>query len=230
MKANIHERPEFGDQYHVFADRFDAGRVLAEMLEAEYKEAENAVVIAIPAGGVPVGLEVSKALRIPFDIIVVRKIQIPGNTEAGFGAMSTEGSLFLNEELLSYLKLTPLQIEKQKALVMKDLEEREELFRGGSAFPDLTNKTAILVDDGLATGYTMMASIHSVRKKGPEKVIVAIPTAPLRSIWRIEGMVDEIYCANIRDTTFFAVADAYKHWTDLEREEVLELLQQNRGG
>ena len=229
MKANLHERKGLRNRRHVFADRFEAGRVLAEMLAAEYREADDQVaVIAIPAGGVPVGLEISKALKVPLDIIIVRKIQIPGNTEAGFGAMTTEGSVFLNEDLISHLGLTSSQIEQQKVLVRKDLEEREKLFRGGSAPSDLAGKTVVLVDDGLATGYTMIASIDAVRNRRARRVVVAVPTAPAGTVIRIEDLVEEIYCANIRESTYFAVADAYEHWYDLDREEVLRLLKRGK--
>ena len=194
------------------------------MMSSRYIHKPDTTVLAIPAGGVPVGIEISERLKLPFDLIIVRKIQIPGNTEAGFGAMTPDGSVFLNEELLSYLNLTSAQIETQKEAVKKDLEARNQLFRDGKAFPDLSGKTVILADDGLASGYTMIASIHMVKQKGAERVIITVPTAPLRSIKKIDTMVDEIFCANIRDTIQFAVADAYRNWYDLSRQEVLDLL------
>ncbi|MDY0039407.1 MAG: phosphoribosyltransferase family protein [Desulforhabdus sp.] len=218
------ERKELRNKQLVFDDRLEAGRVLAEMLAPQHRAAPETIVLAIPAGGVPVGIQISKDLQIDFDVVIVRKIQIPGNTEAGFGAMTPEGSLFLNEELLSYLNLSPAQIEAQKNLVKKDLEERNRLFRKGSPFPDLSGKTVILVDDGLASGFTMMAALDTAKRRGAAKIVVAVPTAPLRSIERIEPLADEIYCANIRETAYFAVADAYRNWYDLTREEVLELL------
>lgn len=225
MKAELFEKRAFRNQVQVFKERFEAGQVLAEMLAPQYREAPETMALAIPAGGVPVGRKISEALKIPFDLIIVRKIQIPGNTEAGFGAMTPEGNVFLNEELMSYLSLSPAQIEAQKNMVKKDLEERNTLFRAGRPYPDLSGKTVILADDGLASGFTMMASIDTAKKKGAARIAVAVPTAPLRSIKRIEHLVDEIYCANVRETYYFAVADAYKKWYDLSSEEVLELLQ-----
>jgi len=229
MKAELFEKKELRNEAHIFQDRFQAGQVLAEMLAPHYREAPEAAILAIPAGGVPVGSRISEELKIPFDLIIVRKIQIPGNAEAGFGAMTPEGSVFLNEELLSYLNLSPAQIEAQKNMVKKDLEERNRLFRAGRPFPDLSGKSVILVDDGLASGFTMMASVDTAKKKGAGRIAVAVPTAPLRSIKRIEHLVNEIYCANIRETAYFAVADAYKEWYDLSREEVLQLLRARSG-
>jgi putative phosphoribosyl transferase len=224
MEAKLHEQKKLRNEVFVFKDRFEAGKILAEMLEPNYKGSSDALVLAIPAGGIPVGMKISQELQVPFELVIVRKIQIPGNTEAGFGAMTVDGSVFFNEELLSYLNLNPAQIETQKKIVEQDLAEREKLFRGSRAFPDLRGKTAILADDGLASGYTMMASIHMARNKGARKIVVAVPTAPLRSIKRIESLADEIFCANVRETSYFAVADAYENWHDLTRSEVLELL------
>jgi predicted phosphoribosyltransferase len=224
METKIYEKKALRDKDYVFQDRLEAGKRLAEMLEPKYGKAKEGIVLAIPSGGVPVGLAVSKRLNTPLELVIVRKIPIPHNPEAGYGAVALEGGVFLNEELVSRLKLGPSQIESHLSITRKELEERNRLFRGERPFPDLSEKTAILVDDGLASGYTMMASVHTARNKGAKKIVLAIPTAPLRSIEKIETMVDEIYCPNIRDKIFFAVADAYGHWHDLSKEEVLALL------
>lgn len=228
MSTKIFEKKGLRGKNYVFKDRIEAGRMLAEMLEPEYKDAQNAQVLAIPSGGVPVGLEVRRKLHLPFDLIIVRKIPIPHNPEAGYGAVTLEGGAFLNEELVSRLRLKPSQIEDHISRLKKELEKREGLFRGKKPLPDLSGKTAILVDDGLASGYTMMASIHSVKNMGAEKIVIAVPTAPPETIEKIERMVDEIYCPNVRGKIFFAVADAYRHWYDLSREEVLKLLAEDR--
>jgi predicted phosphoribosyltransferase len=222
--AIVNEIPEFHDRYHVFTDRFEAGEVLGGMLEAQYAQKSDVVVLGIPSGGVPVALKISESLECPYDLIIVRKLQIPGNPEAGFGAMTQEGSLFLNERLLADLRLTTDQIEQETERVKAELEKRNELFRGGGSFPDTAGKEAVIVDDGLASGYTMLASIHSAKKAGARKIVVAVPTAPLRTIERMKSGVDALYCANIRESQFFAVADAYKHWHDLNDREVLQLL------
>ncbi len=224
MARRIFEKKELRGKNYVFKDRVEAGRVLAEMLEPEYEAAQDSIVLAIPSGGVPVGLQVRRKLNCPFDLIIVRKIPIPHNPEAGYGAVTLEGGVFLNEELVSRLKLTPSQIENHISRLKRELEERNILFRGRKPLPDLSGKTAILVDDGLASGYTMMASIHSAKNRGAKQIVIAVPTAPPETIDKIEPMVDAIYCPNVRDKIFFAVADAYEHWYDLRREEVLDLL------
>lgn len=224
MNSKIYEKKELRQKNYVFKDRLEAGKILGEMLDAKYKEARDGIVLAIPAGGVPVGIQVSRKLKFALDLIIIKKIPIPHNPEAGYGAVTLEGSTFLNEDLVSRLKLNSAQIENDISLIRKELEERNNLFRDGRPFPDLSNKTAILVDDGLASGYTMMASIDTVRNKGAKEIVIAIPTSPMSSIERIESLADEIYCANIRDKIFFAVADAYEHWYDLSREEVLSLI------
>lgn len=224
MARRIHEKRELRGKDHAFKDRVEAGRVLAEMLESEYKSAQDAFVLSIPSGGVPVGLQVMRRLHLRFDLIIARKIPIPHNPEAGYGAVTLEGGVFLNEELVSRLGLKSSQIDKQISRLKKELQERQALFRGKKPFPDLSGKTAILVDDGLASGYTMMASVHSVKNMGAEEIVIAVPTGPTETIKKIDPMVDEIYCPNVRDKIFFAVADAYEHWYDLSQEEVLDLL------
>ncbi len=224
MARTIHEKRELRGKNHVFKDRVEAGRVLAEMLETEYETTQDSIVLAIPSGGVPVGLEVQSKLNCPFDLIIVKKIPIPHNPEAGYGAVTLEGGVFLNEELVSRFKLTPSQIEKQISRLKKELQERQALFRGKKPLPDLSGKTAILVDDGLASGYTMIASVDGVKNMGAKEIVVAVPTAPTETIKKIDPMVDEIYCPNVRDKIFFAVADAYEHWYDLSQTEVLDLL------
>jgi len=222
--AEINEIMKYRNQKQVFDDRFEAGEVLGQMLLPEYKRKSNTIVLAIPSGGVPVGIKVAENLQLPFDLLIVRKMQIPGNTEAGFGAMTYDGTIFLNEKLFQQLALKPSQIEEQTNNVKEELEKRNKVFRHGKSFPELSNKTVILVDDGLASGYTMKASIYMAKKMDARKTVVAVPTAPLRSIKEIESGVEEIYCANIRHDPVFAVAEAYRHWYDLGQTEVVELL------
>jgi predicted phosphoribosyltransferase len=141
--------------------------------------------------------------------------------------MTQEGSVFLNERLLADLRLTPDQIEQETRRVEAEIRERNRLFRESASFPNLTGKQIIIADDGLASGYTMLASIHSAKKAGVRKVVVAVPTAHLRAIERIKSGVHEIYCANINEGSFFAVADAYRQWHDLNDREVLRILNKN---
>jgi putative phosphoribosyl transferase len=224
MDAGIHEMKEMHNRSTVFSDRIEAGKVLGDMLESFFASSQNTLILAIPSGGVPVGIEMSDILHIPFDVVIVRKINVPDNIEAGFGALTPEGGIFINEPLFSRLHLKPGELEELVSRVRKELEARERLFRGGRPFPDLTGKTVILVDDGLASGYTMIAAINMVKEKGAGKIVVAVPTAPKNTIRLITPLVNEIFCPNIREGPYFAVAEAYERWYDLDSEEVVGLL------
>jgi predicted phosphoribosyltransferase len=222
--AKIVENTSLKGKRWVFKDRADAGRQLVPLLQREVDG--EAVVLAIPSGGVPVGLEIAHAMSIPFDMIIVRKVPIPGNPEAGFGAVTLEGDVFLNEALIETLGLTPSQIDASIARVREKVEMRNRLFRRNKPPTPIRGRTAILVDDGLASGYTMMASIDSVRRADARKILVAVPTAPMHSIQKIAPLVDTIICLNIREGPYFAVAEAYDNWYDLSEDEVLERLSQ----
>jgi len=210
----------------VFRDRPEAGRLLAEML-SDY-ESSDAIVLAIPAGGVPVAFEIARRLRLLMDVVIVRKIQIPGNTEAGFGAMGPDGEVILNEGLLRALRLTKEEIRRQTDKTRKILRERNRLYRGDMPFPDLSGREVIFVDDGLASGYTMSEAVKFAKRKRAKKVIAAAPTASDSSVNLILPLVDKLYCLNIRGYPF-AVAEAYEKWYDLSDEEVISLLKDIRG-
>ncbi len=225
MGKEIHEITEFHDMPNVFADRFEAGRIVGSMLNKEFYGIKEGIVLAIPSGGVPVGIKVSEALKLPLDLVLARKLQIPGNTEAGYGAIAIDGTTFFNRTILSQLNLSEEQIESEMTRVLGELEKRNSLFREGSPTPDLTGKRVILVDDGLASGYTMLASVHMARNSMAAEAVIAVPTAPERTIDFISTHVDKIYCANIRTGPFFAVADAYQTWYDLKDRDVRDFLQ-----
>ena len=224
MVAEVIEEKSLRNKTHVFRDRLEAGDRLARRLE-KYKKKE-CLILAIPSGGIPVGLKISQHLELPFDLVISRKIPIPGNPEAGFGAVSFEGSLFLNEPLVRELRLTQEEIRELSIPVLEEIQHRNAMFRGGRSFSDLRGRIVIVVDDGLASGYTMMASINFVKERGPSRIVVAVPTAPESSIQLISAHVDELLCLNIRGGFFFAVADAYHEWHDLSEGEVMEFLKQ----
>lgn len=226
MDAEIIEDKSLRNKTNVFRDRSEAGERLAVVLE-KYR-GRDGWILAIPSGGMPVGLRISQRLGLPLDLVISRKIPIPGNPEAGFGALSFEGGLFLNEPLVVELGLTQEEIQRLSAPVREEIRHRNTLFRGDHPFPDLGGKVAILTDDGLASGYTMMASITLVKKRRPSRVVVAVPTAPESTIQRISAQADEIVCLNIRRGFFFAVADAYREWHDLSDDEAMKLLGQLR--
>lgn len=216
------EEIELRNRINVFEDRRDAGIRLAEKLN-RYKDS-NGIILAIPSGGVPVAVEVSRCLRLPLDLIVVRKIQIPYNPEAGFGAMDPDGEVILNRELLSRLMLTDDEINNQIKRTAEVISKREKFFRGGKPFPTVNNKHVIIIDDGLASGYTMLSAIRFLKKRFPAIIIVAIPTGHDRAINIIKAEVEEIVCLNVRAGFSFAVADAYRNWYDLTDHEVIEIL------
>lgn len=222
--ARIVERQEMRNREQVFQDRDDAGRLLARMLSPRYSGASDLVVLAVPMGGVPVALRIKEALNAVLDVVIVRKLKIPGNPEAGFGAMTLDGDLFVNEPLLHQLQLSEDQIRHQTMAVKETLEKRNRLLRGDLTFPDLDGKTVILADDGIASGYTMLATISMAAKRNAAKIVVAVPTAPRRTLDILEERVDEIYCPNIREQPSFAVAAAYTDWYDLSEAQVSEML------
>lgn len=226
MCSKIIDEPTLRNRTHVFEDRVHAGELLAEKL-SEYK-GTDAYVLGIPAGGVPVGYTVAKRLGLAFDIAITRKIHIPWNMEAGFGAITWNGTTLLNQALVDTLGLSKEEIDRCITEEMEAIKNRLKLFRGDSPFPDIKGKTIILIDDGLASGFTILATIKSIKQREPKETIVAIPTASLDAIERIKPHADKIICLNIRTGPIFAVADAYKLWYDLEDEEVMDILKRTR--
>jgi len=224
-RQHLQEIAKFRNQRHIFTDRFAAGEILGAMLTAEYARIADGMVLAIPSGGVPVGLKIREILGLPFDLLIARKLQIPGNPEAGFGAMTLDGSTFINQPLLAHLRLSPARIDAVKKRVGLELAERNGLFRGGRPLADLVGRRVIVVDDGLASGYTMLAALDMAKRAKALETVVAVPTAPQSAIERILPQADRIYCANIRTGPYFAVAEAYQNWYDLSRKDVLDLLQ-----
>ena len=220
--ARVIDDERFRSRRYVFKDRIHAGELLAEKLW-KYK-GEEAIVLAIPAGGVPVGYKIALNLQLPLDLIVVRKLPIPYNPEAGFGALTTDGTIVLNEPMVEELGLTKEEIDMYASERMREIKERVRKFRGDRPFPDLKEKIAIIVDDGLASGYTMTAAILSARRHQPRRIVVAVPTAHLGALEKISPYADEIICLNIRSGFLFAVADAYLKWYDLDDSEVIDYL------
>jgi len=205
----------------VYEDRDDAGAVLAAKLE-EYR-GRATVVLAIPNGGVPVGLRVRNHLGADFGVLVVRKLHIPWNREAGFGAVAPDGSVVFNEDLRQGLGLTP----EEEGIVLE--EERREIARRMAAYrahelPPIRGRVAILVDDGLASGSSMWAAANFVRRQSPRTLVVAVPTASESGAALVSAAVDRLVCPSVRRGPVFAVADAYRHWYDLEDADVVALL------
>lgn len=212
------------NRINVFEDRKEAGILLSKKM-IRYKDSD-AIVFAIPSGGIPVAAEVAKELRLPLDLVIVRKIQVPYNPEAGFGAMDPEGKVILNKELIGRLMLTEEEIQNQIKKTKEVILKRERLFRKGKDYPSVKDKSVIIIDDGLASGYTMLSAVSFLKRKDPKKIIVAVPTGLDRTVEFISKEADEIFCLNIRTGFSFAVADAYKNWYDLSDEEVINILEE----
>ena len=214
------------NKVYIFEDRKEAGERLAEFIKDFIDK--NSIILAVPSGGVPVGKKLSKKLKIPFDLILVKKITYPWNTEAGFGAVSIEGDYILNDDAVRYTGLTDQIIENQKEKAVQILKHRNSIFRKNKPFPQITGKTVIIVDDGLASGYTMLTAVRMVKRKKPERIIVAVPTCSKSAVEKILPEVDAIFCLNYRDLYPYAVADAYKNWYDLTDEDVLYYLKEGK--
>ncbi|MBW1990647.1 MAG: phosphoribosyltransferase [Deltaproteobacteria bacterium] len=216
------EDPGLRDKVYVFADRRDAGRQLAAQL-LDWRTPQTHL-FAIPAGGVPVGAEIAQSLDLPLDLLIVRKIQLPWTTEAGFGALDPDGQPIFNEWLIERTGLTRRQIEAQVQKTLETLKQREARLRGGRPYPELTGSSAIVVDDGLASGYTMRAAIRFLKARAAAKIIVAVPTGSAHTVSGLLPLVEVLVCLNVRGGWSFAVADAYENWYDLEEDEVLQIL------
>jgi predicted phosphoribosyltransferase len=224
--GDIREDPRLRDRLMPFVDRMDAGRKLSTYLPG--LAPANACICAIPAGGVPVGVEIALVFRLRILLAVVRKIKIPGNPEAGFGAVTWDGRVHLNERLLAGLNLSKGEIADAIAIAQTNVRDRVTCFGANASFPRLTGRNAIIVDDGLASGYTMVATVDAIRACDPAAIIVAVPTDPAGAVARVSDVADILVCPNIRTGYTFAVADAYTHWHDLSDAEVLAQLQRVR--
>ncbi|MFX1321605.1 MAG: phosphoribosyltransferase [Promethearchaeota archaeon] len=224
-------------RFQQYESRFKAGEFLAEFIKEEAKVLNNLInqnsnyffCFAIPNGGISVSEGFCSKYNIKYDILIVRKIKIPFNTEAGFGSVTTDGTILINEPLLNQLRLTEKAVEDSIDLTKQEIQDRlkfynkdvnlEELYK-----KNIQNKYIFIFDDGLASGFTMLAAIKMIKKYNPMKIFIAVPTAPSRTIKRVIQEVDEIFCPNIRDVMWFAVADAYKNWYDVPEREVIEIL------
>ncbi len=210
-----------------YRDRKEAGYILGERLLSVV--GKDVIVLAIANGGVLVGEAIAQILKCPLHIIVVRKIQIPGNPEAGFGSITSSGKVFFNELLLKYLKLSKEQINKCIEKTKKQIEERLKIFNLQKDYLKVVkDKEVVLTDDGLATGYTMISAIESVKEYKPKRIIVAIPTSSDTAISRIKKRVDKLICPDVRPGYYFAVADAYQNWYDVSENEVIDILKNFR--
>ncbi len=200
-----------------FKDRKEAGQKLAEILKEKIKD--GWFCFAIPNGGVIVGKEIAKKLKIPLRLMVVRKVLYPFTSEAGFGAIDPEGNVVL-EEIPYSQEIIKNQIEKAR----KSVEERLKKFKKWADYKNLSGKKIILTDDGLASGYTMLTAVKFLKRKKSKKIIVAVPCASVGAVNLIKPEVDELISLYIKKELPFAVADFYENWYDVSDEEVIRML------
>ena len=205
-----------------YKDRTDAGQQLAERLDA-YRDRKDVLVLGLPRGGVPVAYEVAKALNVPLDVYLVRKLGAPGQEELAMGAIATGGVMLLNHDVIRELGITD---EMTRAISMREWQElarREGLYRGARPLPEVAGKTVILVDDGLATGFTMRAAIAALKKQGPAHIVVAVPVAAAQTVGELAAEVDEVVCL-YTPNLFYAVGLWYGDFRPVTDEQVHALL------
>lgn len=224
-----------------YESRFQAGEILAEEIKQKKEDLHNYIMknpnlffcFAIPNGGVPVVEGLCSKFNIGYDMLIVRKIKIPFNTEAGFGSVTTDGTVLINEDLLSHLNLSETEISDSIELTKIEIRDRLQFYNKKSNLEKhyrqrIEKKYIFMIDDGLASGFTMLAAIKMIKKYNPKKIFVAIPTSPLSSVQRISPYIDELFCPNVRNVWRFAVADAYKHWYDVPESEVLKIINSSK--
>lgn len=204
----------------IFRDRADAGKRLAERLR-HYANRDDVIVLALPRGGVPVAYEVARALDVPLDVFLVRKLGFPGQEELAMGAIASGGVRVLNTSLLRRLHVSMDTVEAVAANELRELERREQEYRGTVAPPPVRGKTVILVDDGLATGASMQVAVAALRRQEPARIVVAVPVGAASSC--AEFNADEVVCAETPEP-FYAVGQWYQDFTQTSDDEVRDLL------
>ncbi|MDD5712305.1 MAG: phosphoribosyltransferase [Smithellaceae bacterium] len=209
----------------IFANREEAGKRLAPLLSQF--ATKDAIVLALPRGGVVVGYEIASAYNLPLDVIIPRKIGAPDNPELAIGAVAEDGTTILNERIVNYMNVPESYIKRQSALEVAEIGRRLKLYRGEASYPELKNRQVIIVDDGIATGYTMRAALASARKRGAKSVVMAVPVGPPSTLQELEESADHIVCP-LTPESFYAIGQFYGDFTQTTDEEVIDLLKRNR--
>jgi putative phosphoribosyl transferase len=209
----------------LFRNRVEAGRKLGEALKG--LKGSDLVVLGIPRGGVVVANEVASALGAPLDVIVTRKITPPGEPEYALGAVTQEGEVMLNRQAAEALGVDRDYLDSEIARKREEVKERMLKFRGDRPFPSLAGKVVLVVDDGIATGNSMEAAVMSVKKRKPEKVVIAVPVAPSEAIEALAGSGDSVVCLKTPGS-FFAIGEFYEDFEQVDDKEVRRILDRNR--
>lgn len=210
----------------IFMNRSEAGKILAAKLST-YAKRSDVMILALPRGGVPVAYEIAKALSVPLDVLIVRKLGVPGFEELAMGAIVMGGTMVFNDEIVHQLNIPKEAIDRVIQSEQEELKRREINYRGDRPLPKLTDKTVILVDDGIATGATMRAAIQALRQYKPLNIIIAVPVAGLETCEEMEPLVDKMVCA-LKPQYFHAVGEWYQDFSQTSDTEVHELLKKNK--
>lgn len=205
----------------LFKNRKDAGEQLGNALKKF--QSENTVVIGIPRGGVVVAAEAARMLEAPLDVIIPRKLGAPHNPEVAIGAVTQDGTIIQDEVMVRRLGLSDLQINQMVEQVSEEIQRRVEKYRGGKTGLDLRHKTVIVIDDGIATGFTIQAALQSVRNSGADKLVLAVPVAPADTVSLFREIVDSLVCLYVPEV-FYAVGQFYIDFDQTSDEEVINLL------
>ena len=206
----------------IFRNRSEAGKLLAQSLSA-YANSSEVLVLGLPRGGVPVAFEVAKALKVPLDICLVRKLGVPGHKELAMGAIASGDVIFINEDVVQSLGISQKDIERVIATERRELKRRERVYRSGQSAPNIQGKTIILIDDGIATGSTIRAAFATLRQQQPQKIVLAIPVAPAKACHSLKAEVDELVCL-FTPEWFCAIGLWYEDFAQTSDEQVRQLL------
>lgn len=207
----------------MFVDRKDAGEKLS--IELEKLKDENPIVLAIPRGGMVTAYETIKKFGFEWDLIIPRKIGLPHNKEIAIGAVSLDGTYILNEEYINMLNISQEYIEREISEQIEEIKRRLNKYKGNENFPNVKSKTVIIIDDGIATGFTIQAAIKSIKKHAAKKIILAIPVAPQDTISLLEKIVDKVICPFIPNQ-FYAVGIHYKNFEQITDKEVINIVRE----
>jgi len=206
----------------VFRDRVEAGRLLASKLTS-YRDDPGGLILALPRGGVAVAYELTLELHLPLDVFITRKLSTPDNPEYAIGALSETGAIYLNPDAVEVFQLSHQELEGLIGNQRREIERRQQLYRDGLSLPTLNDRIVILVDDGMATGATFLATIEAITEMSPRRVVAAIPVAPVDSASRVRGMVDELIVLATPEP-FMAVGHCYQNFTQVDDAQVLAYL------
>lgn len=206
----------------MFRNREEAGRILADEL-SQYRNDPTALILALPRGGVAVGYQLSLALHVPLDVFITRKIGAPGNPEYAIGAVAETGSRYLNQDAVSSFGLSRHELERLTHIQEKEIARRRDLYRQGRPLPKLTGRTVLLVDDGIATGSTFMASALAIRGLQPRRLVGVIPVGPPSTLHEVRSHVDELVVLMTPDP-FYAVGNFFTDFTQVEDRDVIQYL------